>query len=255
MTSGYLSDAGVHEMRWYLMKRGFLTLVATAVALMAFSVPLFASQDVQDTDQHDYIIDVQDMNQHDYIMDKQQAHNCSMVQMNDDELSDVTAAGFSSFTLQDNVTKAYFNIEARTFTEIQSLKMGYYNNGTTTGWDEDWTNVSLGSATEDLVCKGLYIEAKFSNIADAATRTLDSIKIGTPSMTGPISATFNSFSGRIEDGTGVPVVVGGVPIDGKRITTLGTRTVYSNNDEFFMQLSATGSQSGWWFFWKNATVN
>jgi hypothetical protein len=195
------------------------------------------------------------MTAHDYILDRQQSFGCSMVQMNDDELSDVTAAGFSSFTLTDNVTKAYFNVEAQTFTEIQSLKMGYYNDGTTTGWDEDWTNVSLGSSTEPLTLKGLYIEANFSNITSSSARTLNSIKVGTPSMTGPITANFNSFSGRIEDGLGVPVIVGGQPIDGHRITTLGTKTVYSNNDEFYMQLSNSGQQKGWWFYWKNASVN
>jgi hypothetical protein len=225
--------------------RGFLTLVLTSIVLIILAMPLFASMDAQD-------INNMDMASHDYILDRQQSANCSMVQMNDDELSSVAATGFSNFTLQDNVVKAYFNIEARTFTEIDSLKMGYYPIGVNMGWDEDWTNISLGSPTEDLICKGIYIEANFSNITNPTGRTLQNIKIGTPSMTGPITATFNSFSGRIEDGTGVPVIVGGLPIDGRRITTLGTKTVYSNSDEFYMQLNAN---TGWWFFWKNATVN
>jgi hypothetical protein len=215
------------------------------VVFIMAAVPIYAAEKIEDTD----------MAAHDYILDREQSLNCSMVQMNDEELSDVTAAGFSSFTLTDNVTRAYFNVEAQTFTEIQSLKMGYYNDGTTTGWDEDWTNVSLGSSTESLTLKGLYIEASFSNITDSKARTLNSLKVGTPSMTGPITATFNSFSGRIEDGTGVPVIVGGQSIDGHRIITMGTKTVYSNNDEFYMQLSNSGAQKGWWFFWKNATVN
>jgi len=226
-------------MQWKV-NRGRLTFVVTMVVFIMMSVPIYAAENNQDTE----------MTMHDYILDRQQSF-CSMVQMKDDELSDVNAAGFSSFTLTDDVTRAYFNVEAQTFTEIQSLKMGYYNNG----WDEDWTNVSLGSSTEDLICKGLYIEASFSNITNSATRALNSIKVGTPSMTGPITATFTSFSGRIEDGTGVPFMLGGQPIDGHRITTLGTRTIYSNNDEFSMQLSNSGPQKGWWFFWKNATVN
>jgi hypothetical protein len=225
--------------------RCYLTFVVAMVLFMMMSVPVNAAENMQDTE----------MTAHDYILDRQQSFNCSMVQMDDNQLSEVTGAGFSSFTLQDNVTKAYFNVEAATFTEINSLKMGYYNNGTTTGWDEDWTGVSLGSSTESLTCKGLYIEASFSNITSSTTRTLNSIKVGTPSMTGPITATFNSFSGRIEDGTGVPVIVGGQSIDGHRITTMGTKTVYSNNDEFYMQLSSSGPKAGWWFFWKNATVN
>jgi hypothetical protein len=223
------------------LNRGCLILVAATIMSIMMSAPIYAVEKIGDTD----------MTAHDYILDRQQSSNCSMVQMNDDELSSVTAAGFSSFNLTGNVTNAYFNVEAQTFTEIQSLKMGYYNNG----WDEDWTGVSLGSSTEALTCKGLYIEASFSDITSSTARTLNSIKVGTPSMTGPISATFNSFSGRIEDGTGVPVIVGGQPIDGHRITTLGTKTVYSNSDEFYMQLNATGSKAGWWFYWKNATVN
>jgi hypothetical protein len=234
-------------MNWNLFDRGCSTLVIVTVAFMVLAVPLYALDAVHNMDKEG----------HDYIMDKQQSSNCSMVQMDDNELSEVTAAGFSSFTLQDNVTKAYFNVETSTFTEIASLKMGYYTDPVTnkTGWDEDWTNVSMGTASEDLVCKGIYLEAKFSNIANATTRTLDSFTIGTPSLTGPIKATFNSFSGRIEDGTGAPVVVGGQTIDGRRITTLGTKTIYSNSDEFYIQLSRTGDKAGWWFYWKNATVN
>jgi hypothetical protein len=200
------------------------------------SVPLYAAENKQDSE----------MTAHDYILDRQQSFNCSMVQLNDDELSAVTAAGFSSFTLNDQVAKAYFNIETSTFTEIQSLKMGYYNNG----WDENWTNVSLGSSTQDLVSKDLYIEAGFSNISDSAKRTLEYLRVGTLSMTGPISADFNSFSGHIGDGNG-----GGVDYSRQN---LGHKTITSNNDEFYMQLSRAGTlgaPAGWWFFWKNATVN
>ncbi len=229
-------------MKWNSINKGFITLVlATAVFLMMSTI-LHASIDAQDTD----------MASHDYILDRQQSTSCSMVEMSDDDLSSVTAAGFSSFTIAGDVVKAYFNIEARTFTEIDSLKMGYYQLGNQMGWDENWTNVSFGSSTEDLVCNGLYIEARYTNITSPTARTLENIKIGTPFMTGPISATFNSFSGRIEDGAGVPVIVDGVSIDGRRITTMGTRTVYSNTDEFYIQLNAN---TGWQFFWKNATVN
>lgn len=171
----------------------------------------------------------------------------AFTEMTDAELSAVTGAGFSSFTLENDVAKAYFNIEARTFTEIQSLKMGYYDYGSGIGWDQDWTNVSLGSATEDLVCKGFYIEAKFTNLTDPTARSLDYIKIGTPSMTGPITADFNSFSGHIENPTD------GVLVDGRRLS-LGKNTIYSNNSEFYLQLSLTGTQAGWWTYWNNATI-
>jgi len=166
-----------------------------------------------------------------------------MWEMEDEELSEVTGEGFSSFTLENDVARAYFNISATTFTEIDSLKMGYYDDGTSYGWDQDWVGVSLGSASEGLVCRGLYIEAGFSNIADPASRTLNYLKVGTPDMTGPISANFISFSGHIENS-------GVVLVDGRRLN-LGQRTIYSTNSEFNVTLD---SNTGWWFHWDNATI-
>jgi len=185
-------------------------------------------------------------------LNTKQGASPSMVELADADLSEVYAEGFSSFTLENDIVKASLNIEARTFTEIQSLKMGYYHDGSTLNWDEDWTNVSLGSATEDLVCKGLSIEVKFTNLSDPATRTLDYIRVGTPSMTGPITATFNSFSGHIEN------LTDGVLVDGHRITTLGTRTITSTNSEFYLQLALNppaGQPLGWYFYWSNATIS
>ena len=238
-------------MQWNV-NRGRLAFVVSMVVFIMMSVPLYAAENKQDTE----------ITMHDYILDRQQSF-CSMVQMKDDELSDVNAAGFSSFTLTDDVTRAYFNVEAQTFTEIQSLKMGYYNNG----WDEDWTNVSLGSSTEDLICKGLYIEASFSNISDGATRTLNSLKVGTPSMTGPITANFNSFSGCIKTaGVTDPIVnQSRGPLNSGQLTTIYSNPLHNNdnNSEFFMQLSKSGTAgtpnipaapAGWWFYWSNATV-
>jgi hypothetical protein len=172
----------------------------------------------------------------------------AMNEMTEDALSEITGEGFSSFTLIDGIARASFNITASTFTEIQSLKMGYYNDGTALGWDEDWQGVSLGSATTDLTSNGLYIEAKFSNISDPVTRTLDYIKVGTPDMTGPISANFVSFSGHIENPTD------GVLYDGHRITTIGQATITSTNSEFYLKLENAGIQKGWWVFWNKATV-
>jgi hypothetical protein len=168
-----------------------------------------------------------------------------MWEVGDEALAEITGEGYSSFTLENNVARAYFNITAATYTEIDSLKMGYYNNGVTgLGWDENWEGVSLGSPTESLVCKGLYIEAGFSNMADPATRQLDFVRVGTPSMTGPISANFISFSGHIEN------PIDGVLVDGRRLN-LGMRTIYSTDSEFSVTLDRN---SGWWFHWGNATI-
>lgn len=167
-----------------------------------------------------------------------------MHEVSDEELSEITGEGFSSFTLEDGVARVYLNIETSTFTEVDSLKMGYYDNGVTTGWDQNWENVSLGSASEDLVCKGIYIEAGFTNIADPSSRQLNYLKVGTPDMTGPISADFVSFSGHIENPTD------GVLVDGSRIN-LGSRTIYSTNSGFSVMIDES---SGWVFFWDNATI-
>ena len=164
-----------------------------------------------------------------------------MWEVGDEELSEVTGEGFSSFTLQDGVARAFFNINVSTYTQIDSLKMGYYNGG----WDQDWTNVSLGSASEDLQIKGVYIEASFSNISDPATRQLNYIKVGTPDLTGDISANFNSFSGRItlQDGTDY--------VNGYR-QSLGTRTLTGHNSEFSVKLDRN---NGWWVEMNRASVN
>jgi len=243
----------VCEISYNLLIKSFILLVFIMVVLIMMPTPIHAAMNVQNQDM--------DIGAHDYIMDKQQPYNCSMVQMNDNELSNVTAAGFSSFTLQDGVTRAYLDIQSSTFTEIQSLKLGYYDcigDGTGFGWDQDWTNVSLGSATQDLQCNGLYIQANFTNIANSATRVLNSLTVGTPSMTGPISANFNSFSGLIETG-GSPGTentqgtAGTVVFQGYR-ANLGQSTITSTNSEFYMQLSVSGPQKGWYFYWNNATL-
>ncbi len=172
-----------------------------------------------------------------------------MLAVSDDELAEVTGEGFSSFNIINenstfDLTRIELDIITSTYTQIDSLKMGYYDNGTGLGWDEDWTGVSLGSSTEDLVCNGIYIEAKFANIADAATRRLDYVKIGSPDMTGPVSATFNSFTGRIEN------PIDGVLVDGARLN-LGTRTIYSNHGDFSVTLHR---EDGWRVDFKNATI-
>ncbi len=167
-----------------------------------------------------------------------------MWEVGDEELAEVTGEGFSSFTLEDDVARAYFNITASTYTEIDSLKMGYYHDGTSYGWDQNWTGVSLGSPTEDLVCKGLYLEAGFSSISDPANRQLDYLKFGTPSMTGPVSANFISFSGQIKDPSGVDIY------NGHRLSP-GQMTIHTNNSNFEVTLDAN---AGWQVYWDNATV-
>lgn len=167
-----------------------------------------------------------------------------MWEVSDEELSEVTGEGFSSFTLEGDVVRAYFDITAQTYTQIDSLKMGYYSRDgiAAPGWDQDWVGVSLGSPNEDLVCRGFFIEAGFSQISDPGARSLSYLKFGTPSMTGPVSADFRSFTGRIQNGA--------TYVDYDRFP-LGQKTIYSSNGEFSVTLDGS---SGWRMFWGNATV-
>ena len=154
-----------------------------------------------------------------------------MHELSDGDMSAIYGAGFSKFTL-DNTGLATLNFDGvtlSTYTDIQSLKMGYYaKSGTTLPWDNDWTGVSLGSSGtgNDLVFKGLYIKAQFTNV-DSPTRTLDYIQIGTSDLTGTISAVFNSFSGDVN----------GVPYTRQN---LGARTITSAGADkgFYMELSS-----------------
>lgn len=175
----------------------------------------------------------------------------AMNELSDEQLHEVTGAGFSSFTLTEGptetVARAYFNILARTYTEIDSLKMGYYDDGATLGWDQDWTNVSFGTPDTDLVVRGFYIEASFSNITDPANRTLNSVKVGTSSMTGTISAEFNSFSGLIRD-------TGGVDLVNAHRVNLGSATITCNGSAFSASLNMNGTEKGWWMYFDNAGI-
>lgn len=139
---------------------------------------------------------------------------CELEAMNDDEMLDIYATGFADFTITDidathSETKALFNIQAYTFTEIDSLKLGYHdeydykNPIPTYGWDEDWENVQFGGdltdPSQDFFGEGLYFAATFENINNSATRKLKSFRFGFDYVQGPISADFINFSGTIDD--------------------------------------------------------
>jgi len=217
---------------------GRYTLALAVAVILVMNAPALAAMDAVSDHGADMVT-------HDYILDKQDASRCSMVQMTDEELSEVTATGFSSFSVEDNIIKAYFNIQTSTYTEIESLKMGYYDNGSGLGWDQDWEGVSLGSPTQDLVCNGLYIEAKFSSLADP-DRTLDYLRVGTSSMTGSISASFNSFSGYVDS------------VSYSR-QSLGDNTITCGDQcQFYLQLALnppTGQPQGWYVYFSNATLS
>lgn len=117
--------------------------------------------------------------------------------MTDSELDEVTGHGFSQFTLVDGVARAEFDVLAWTLTDINSMKLAYYDDGGGAGWDNNWTSVELGSESEDLVLNGFFIEAEFKDITDPALRKLERFKMGFREVNGTIAADFQSFSGEI----------------------------------------------------------
>jgi len=167
-----------------------------------------------------------------------------MNELSDGEMAAIYAKGLSSFTLDGNTVNINFSgVTLSTWTEIQSMKMGYYLKGGTTAWDNDWTTVSLGTSSTDLVAQGLYIKVGFSgDITNPATRQLEYVQIGTTSLTGPISANFNSFSGTLDNG-----------VTNFSRTNLGAATITSSGGGFYLALQRSGSQMGYTFNWGSAT--
>lgn len=167
-------------------------------------------------------------------------------ELSDAEMAGVYGYGFSTFTLDGDTVKLDFTgVTLSTWTEIDSMKMGYYDK-LGVAWDNDWTNVDLGSSGTPLVATGLYIEAGFSSIDDAANRQLEYLRIGTSSLTGSVTANFNSFSGTLDNGVTTYT----------RDTTFGTTTITAAaNTGFNLTLSRTGvgNQMGYSFNWVSAT--
>jgi hypothetical protein len=166
-------------------------------------------------------------------------------ELSDGELAAVYGYGFSTFTLNGDIVKLDFSgVSLSTYTDISSMKLGYYTKGTL-GWDNDWTGVKLGTPTTDLVATGLYIEAGFSNINNPATRQLEYFRIGTPNMMGTISANFNSFSGTLDNGITTYT----------RDTTFGAAAITSSGGGFNLTLSrnGVGNQMGYSFNWVSGT--
>lgn len=166
--------------------------------------------------------------------------------LHDAELAAVAGQGLVGFSVVGNTARIDMNIDVATYTELGSLKAGYYDDGVNgSGWDQDWTSVSLGSPTQEVALDGLYLEATFTNIDDPATRTLQRFTIGTTDFTGPVDATFNSFSGDVS--------VDGAPIEGHRITPSFSQLDFDHT-AFSFSVVLEGPQQGIWAHWGEAAT-
>lgn len=154
--------------------------------------------------------------------------------MTDDELSAVTGHGFSTFSLVDGVARIDLGITASTFTEIDSLKLGYWDNGGGKGWDQNWSGVKLGSSGSDLTFNGFFVQAVFdpATINDPANRLLIGITFGSQHVTGTLSADFLALS----------QLAGGVTVNDRAAT--GNQTYVFNDTELSISAVFAGLNKG-----------
>jgi hypothetical protein len=155
--------------------------------------------------------------------------------LSNDEMAAITGTGFTSFLIDGDRIRADFNISAQTYTEIDSFKMGYWDNGGGPGWDQNWTQAKLGTPAQDMSLHGFFIEATFQNLSDPVNRRLTGVYFGFNQVSGDLSANFESLS---------KIGVNGDP-DDQRLN-LGVRTFQFNDSEFRISLELDGAHRGIW---------
>lgn len=166
-----------------------------------------------------------------------------MSAMSNEELSAIACHGFSEFSLTNvdgvDIARVDLGIQADTYSTIDSLKMGYWDNGSSLGWDQNWNNVSAGSDSQDLQLNGFFFQAEFTDIDNSATRQLKSVTIGFTDVTGTLTGDFSSIT----------LLNGGTVRD-----SVGNATYTFNNDSLILTINADGDNAGVNFDFGNATV-
>ncbi|WP_155302745.1 hypothetical protein [Desulfosarcina widdelii] len=166
-----------------------------------------------------------------------------MAAMTDDELARVTGHGFSEFTLTNvdgvDIARIDLNLQASTYATMDSLKMGYWDNGGT-GWDQNWLGVSIGSNETDMVLSGFVLQAEFTDIDNAAIRELKSITMGFQSATGTLSANFASLSELTVE-------------NASRDSSISDATYTFTGGPLMLHINVDGTNAGIWFDFGTAT--
>jgi hypothetical protein len=137
---------------------------------------------------------------------------CDMQSLDDAEMHDIYAEGFSEFTLtevgNETTMNLFLNINTAQYTTIETLKLGYHDEynykspDPSLGWDHDWSNVSIGTGVEpenNYITEGFYFKAVFDNFDDPNLRQLKSVTWGVERAEGQVHAEFDSFTGTIDD--------------------------------------------------------
>jgi hypothetical protein len=137
------------------------------------------------------------------------------------------SAAYGYETGSSNIVRLRLGIIADMNLHMRSFKLGYYDQGSQTGWDQDHTNWYFGTRdrSQTLKWSGVFIDFGFDNMTSVSTRTLNYIEIGTMSASGQVTQTLNTINGLISSvGTGQN---SGVML---RQTAAGSRIVNFNNE-------------------------
>jgi hypothetical protein len=159
---------------------------------------------------------------------------CQMAALSDAELAGITGNGFTDFSLTHvdglDVARIDLNMQTATYATMDSMKMGNWDNGSGTGWDQNWLGVSMGTESTDMVLNDFVLQAEFTNIDDSTARELKSITIGYQSVTGTLSANFSSIS----------------LMPGTSRTDEGQATYVFDGDPFLLHINVDGVNQGVW---------
>ena len=142
----------------------------------------------------------------------------AMEKMAEAEMDEIVAGSFSEFTLEDSTANIRLNINAETFADIDNFQAAHFDEG----WDQHWQNVQMGSGTGDeelLRLSGFMFEARFDDLS-SENRQLVSMKMGFESVSGTISADFESLT---REG------------DYSRREQRGSETYHFDDDRFIME--------------------
>lgn len=146
-------------------------------------------------------------------------------------------------TGSQNVIRISMAIDVEAHAHIDSQKMGYHPGqeggvaGDTNGWDQDHTYFWVGDRPTSgygtngegngpLILQGLYIDLGYDNVANATSRVLNYIEIGSQHVTGNVTQTIGTINGLVM-GAGGTGQNDGVML---RQTASGTRVVNFNNE-------------------------
>jgi hypothetical protein len=130
------------------------------------------------------------------------------------------------YQVDGNTVTVNLGFTIETYATMDSMKIGYYDNGNGYGWDQDWDNVKIGASQDDpLTVNGITIQFSFENIDDGDNRQLVTFSMGSYDVNGEITADMNSFTGTTSP-------------DSENVTrvNLGTTTLEFNNDALFLMI-------------------